>query len=329
MTGDYEYRLEQCDVTPEKRAALQSYRDKRRLWLWWIETDDQHAIWQILSSMVWSDVSFKTLSHFAIGDENSCLNNVLLTEALVEGHVAGQLLAIRRLMDDSNKDVISLRRLVKDVRRNFHLFTRENYVCFDGSPYDYKAVLQQELIEHAGERFFWGDTSGPRAHGTSQLAHQQFDRLSGISPSNRTREDRLPASLLRAIEGWLDASGADGLAKWSHAYLAHAGGPATRKKIADLVVTADKITDAIKALARVTEAVSAWLLFAGGRSSSLMPVAQFNPFDKLDKPAMADGAEPAAYELWHRLSDERNHYLDDVQGELTAAAGTGAAGTGA
>ena len=52
-----------------------------------------------------------------------------------------------------------------------------------------------------------------------------------------------------------------------------------RKRISDLLVTANKITDAIKAMARVTEAISAWLLFAGGRSSSLMPVAQFNPLE--------------------------------------------------
>jgi hypothetical protein len=104
--------------------------------------------------------------------------------------------------------------------------------------------------------------------------------------------------------------------QWSHAYLAHAGGPEARKRIADLLVTANKITDAIKALARVTEVISAWLLFAGGRSNSLMPVAQFNPFEKLDKPIMHAGGEDDAYKLWHRLSDEANRYLDGVEDEL-------------
>jgi Glycosyltransferase family 9 (heptosyltransferase) len=48
----------------------------------------------------------------------------------------------------------------------------------------------------------------------------------------------------------------------------------------------NKITDAVKAMARVIEAISVWLLFGGGRSSSLMPVPQFNPFEKLDCPIM-------------------------------------------
>jgi hypothetical protein len=102
------------------------------------------------------------------------------------------------------------------------------------------------------------------------------------------------------------------LANWSHAYLAHAGGPESRKRIADLMVTTNKITDAIKALARVTEAISAWLLFAGGRTNALMPVAQFNQFEKLGNPIIQAGGETDAYKLWDELSDERNHYLDGV-----------------
>lgn len=325
MPNDYTYSIDQCDVTAEKRNALQSYRDKRRSWLSWIDTDEQHAIWRVLSSMVWTDVSFKTLTHFAVNDENNGLNNTLLAQALIDGHVATQVLAIRRLMDNRNDDIISLRKLTKDIRRHFSLFTRENYVCFDGLPYDYEAVQHREMMKHIGKGPFWGETTGPNAHGTSRMAHEQFDRLAGIDPAKRSRDDRLPVSLLETIEKWLDDSGADELAKWSHAYLAHAGGPESRKRIADLLVTANKITDATKALARVTEATSAWLLFAGGRTNALMPVAQFNPFEKLDKPIMQAGGEADAYRLWHQLSDERNSYLKDVDDELIPAQSPAAA----
>ena len=321
MPGDYAYSVARCDVAADKYGALQSYRDKRRLWLSWIDTDEHHAIWRVLSSMVWTDVSFEALTQFAINGEGNALNNTLLAQALINGHVATQVLAIRRLMDDRNSDIISLRRLVKDLRRNFHLFTRENYVCFDGLPYDYEAVLHEEMLADAGKGPFWGQTSGPRAHDTSRMAHEQFGRLVGIDPAKRSREDRLSLSLVATIERWLDESGADELAQWTHAYLAHAGGP--RKRIDDLMVTANKITHAIKALARVTEAISAWLLFAGGRSNSLMPVAQFNPFEKLDQPVMHAGGEADAYKLWHQLSDERNRYLNGVEDDLIGRAKSG------
>jgi hypothetical protein len=316
MRHDYDYPITKCDVAPERRSALESYRAKRLLWLSWIDRDDHHAIWGVLSSMVWTDVSFRVLEHFAVNDESNALNNFLLAEALLEGHVATQILAIRRLMDDRNEDIISLRRLLKDLKRNFALFTRENYVCFDGLPYDYEAVLQSELIAHAGGGALWGETTGPGAHGTSGMAHEQFDQLTGIKPANRSREDRLPVSLLAKIERWTNESGADELAKWSHAYLAHAGGPEARKRIADLTVTRNKITDAIRPLARATEAISAWLLFAGGRSGSLMPVAQFNQFENLDKPIVQAGRDVDARALWDQLSHERDRYLDGVDAEL-------------
>lgn len=63
------------------------------------------------------------------------------------------------------------------------------------------------------------------------MAHQRFDRLSGIAPANRTREDRLPRALLDRIESWLDKSDANELAEWSHANLAHAGSTERRKAL--------------------------------------------------------------------------------------------------
>jgi|HubBroStandDraft_6_1064221.scaffolds.fasta_scaffold290278_3 hypothetical protein len=38
------YTLAQCDVPIERHSVLQSYRDKRRLWLSWISTDEHHVI---------------------------------------------------------------------------------------------------------------------------------------------------------------------------------------------------------------------------------------------------------------------------------------------
>ncbi len=319
MPDEYTYTISQCDVPAERHDALQSYRDKRRLWSSWIETDEHHAIWKVLSSMVWTDVAFKALTNFAMDDNGNALNNPLLAEALLDDHVATQVLAIRRLMDDGNADIISLRRLVKDLRRNFALLTRENYVCYDGLPYDYEAVRHERFVKNAGkwgQGGIWMPTEGPEADGTSERAHMQFDKLASINPAKRSREDRLPVSLPATIDKWLDDSGADELAKWSHAYPAHAGGPLSRERISGLTVTANKITDAIRVLARATEAISAWLLWAGGRSSALMPVAQFNPFEKLDRPIMQAGGEAAGYEIWRRLSDERNRYLDGVDIEL-------------
>jgi len=269
--------------------------------------------------MIWNEVRFQTLTDIALGNSDSALNNQLLAEALLEGYVATQVLAVRRLMDDRKKDVISFRRLVRDIKGNWRLFTRENYVCFDGLPYDYEAVQHQVLMERAGRGFFWDEKSGPKAFGTSQMAHEQFDRLTGISAQLRRRDDRLPTSIIAKIEHWLNASGADDLAKWSHAHLAHAGGPESRKRIEHLTVTTGKIKDAIRALARAIEAISAYVLYASGRSRSLVPVALFDVFENFDHPVMSSDTFHDAELRWRCLSDERDGYLDAVESELCSA----------
>ena len=319
----YAYDIDQCDVPKERRPALSRFREKRREWLSWLDTDEHHAIWPTLHGMVWTDLAFNVLRRFAEGNDENALNNPLIVEALLKGHFATQVLAIRRLMEDTPKERLSLRRLVTDLKRHRALFTRENYVCHDGLPYDYQAVVDAQFSNLAARKentvfFMWGATEGPEADGASEIVHHHFDKLAGIDPVARTRGDRLPLRLLTTIETWLDNSGADALAKWCSTYLAHAGGPKERARLDDMAVTSGKITDTIKALARATEAISLFV-YAGGRAGAVMPVAQFDQFQfmKLDKPIMPPGAEGAAYERWQQLSAEWDRCVDDVEDELT------------
>ena len=55
-------------------------------------------------------------------------------------------------MEDGPKERLSLRSLIKDLNRNAALFTRENYVCYDGSPYDYAAVREARFIDDVEKR---------------------------------------------------------------------------------------------------------------------------------------------------------------------------------
>jgi hypothetical protein len=312
---DYQYAIGQCDVPPERHSALEAYRAKRRQWLEWLDTDEHHAIWTSVLALVWNDVSFRTLAQLAVDNPESCLGNTLVAEKLIDGHVATQILAIRRLVDNG-RNVISLRSLIKDVRRNVKLFTRENYVCFDGLPYDYEAVRR---TNRAGKVPFWGATKGPDAWATSSMVHEHFDRLSGVNAANRSREDRLPVALVDAVEGWLDNSHADELAGWSHAFLAHAGSAKSREKIKQAIVNNNKITEAIRVIARVTEGISAEILYASGRLNSLMPTAQFDQLENLDKPVMRADQETRAYEMWDGLSAERDRFCEGVGEELISA----------
>lgn len=323
----YKYDVDRCDVPKERRPALCRFREKRREWLSWLETDEHHAIWQTLHGMVWTDVAFNALKGLAEDNEENALNNPLIVEALLRGHLATQVLAIRRLMEDTPKERLSLRRLVTDLKRHRALFTRENYVCHDGLAYDYLAVRNAMFSRLAAKTenrvfFTWGATEGPEAYGTSEMMHCHFDKLADLDPAARTREDCLALRLLTNIEAWLNDSGADALAKWSSTYLAHAGGPNERARLDDLAVTSGKISDTIKTLARATQAISLFIT-AGGRAGAVMPTAQFDQFQfmKLDKSIMRPGGDGEAHERWRLLSAEWDRCLDSVEDDLVGRRG--------
>jgi hypothetical protein len=305
MPNGYAYSISVCDVPIERRPALQSFRDRRSDWMSWLHTDKIHSIWPTVHGMVWRDVALTALTAFSLGSEKNALHNPLLLDALVNGHIALQVLAIRRLIEDTPKERISLRKLLKDIKRHIDLFTRENYVCCDGTPYDYQAVRKAKF-ENAGN---WGQVQlvrprgGPKDDALSESLHIQFDRLAGIDPMKRTREDRLPRRLVATIEGWLDASGADELVAWSHAYLAHAGGPTERARLGDVIVTASKITEVIRKLARVAQAISL-IVYGGGRSGAVMPTVPFDVFEELDNAIMRESEEQMALDHWYRQSVE-------------------------
>src|SRR5665213_2414627 len=100
MSG-YEYSVADCDVSD--KAGLERYWAKRTAWVNWLDDDKHHAIWQVLTQMVWDEVAFNTLAGIADADGDSALNNTLIIEAVLNGHVAIQVLAIRRLTDTTKK----------------------------------------------------------------------------------------------------------------------------------------------------------------------------------------------------------------------------------
>ena len=269
--------------------------------------------------MVWREVAFQTLARVADDDQNSALNNPLIQEAIVYGHVAMQVLAIRRLTDKSST-VLSLTKLLSDICSNRALLTRENYVCFDGLPYDYDKVEEEHYRTHR-QGAVWLDTTGPNAFDAARRAHEQFDRLCGTNPIYRKRDDRLPVrKLVNTIEQWISDCGATGIREWSHNYLAHAGSVHSRKAIADYSVTGAKIGDAISGLAKATEAVSAYLLYSSGRLNALMPTPQFDQFERLKNPALVTPSALDLSMIWSQIADSYDESLDDVEAKLTAGA---------
>lgn len=307
--GEYSYYIRDCQA--DDKTALHSFRQKRAQWSDWLDDDPEHAIWNAIQSLVWRDTTFAAISKLALENLEGPLHTVLLGETIVNGHITMQVMALRRLID-RGRNVISLPRLITDIKLNWELLTRENFVCFDGLPYDYEAVAREFWRDKNPGVGIWLDTTGPNGYATSERLHRHFDRLSGISPSNRSRKDRLPRSLIERVERWLSSSEATEVARWSHTYLAHAGSSQDRQAIANIQVTNNKITAAIRDVAGVTEAISGEILYIGGRSGALMPVAQYDVFERLELPVAPQPARDAASSVWETKSQEWDVALRDV-----------------
>ena len=204
MTGDgYKYDVDQCDVPRDRRSALIRFRDKRHEWMSWLETDEHHAIWQTPHATVWTDVAFNAPRGFAEDDENA-LNNPLIVEALLKGHLATQVLAIRRLMEDTPKERLSLRKLVTDLKRHRALFTRENYVCHDGLPYDYQAVRNALFSKLAEKRRIQSPSPGvpPKAPRPTGCLSYCTSTLTSSRASALRREPENTASRFASSRPW-------------------------------------------------------------------------------------------------------------------------------
>ena len=188
--SDYQYSPAECDV--RSRTALEAFRAKRDEWLHWIHHDQHHAISRQISGMLWSDAVFRLINesrkHAHQAGHGYATQSWIIARSLDRGYVAEQVISFRRLMEkaarDPKRQVISLRRLIDDVRENRHLLTREMFVCHDGLPFDDRGG-QDDLPqpdEH-GISVAWVSTTGPRAFGMANVMHEEFDTMMDAKPS--------------------------------------------------------------------------------------------------------------------------------------------------
>ena len=121
------------------------------------------------------------------------------------GFATTQATTIRRLIERPHKKpqraVISLRRVLEDIRKNLDLITRENYVCYNGLPYAYELVEQKWRSSlpvgiHAGSL----PAQGPDDWITAEIVHKNFDILPQVHPEKRSREDHIKIEILENLE---------------------------------------------------------------------------------------------------------------------------------
>ncbi len=257
--ADYEYQIEACDVLDKER--VKQLREKRKEWISWLRGNDPHSIWRQITSLLWDDVLFRTVNdlrrHAAENPSAKVGFNGPVLRLFDVGFITTQVTTIRRLTDrqpkDPTKGVISLRRLVADIRVHRELLTREVYVAYDGLPYD-PAPVQSAWIEKKAkdgtlEQVEWLETTGPNAWATSDMIHKNFDKLvKAATPVSRSRTDLISLDWFDWLDERLDVC--NDIRKFTDKFVAHAAEPSSRSGLtaAQTGVTLDRLALCHKAI---------------------------------------------------------------------------------
>lgn len=314
---EYRYKapIDQCDVADRKR--LEQYREKRYKWLSWYELrkGEPNTIQQQIFSMMFLDMAYRILASARQSTEQDLAFSAqsgLLAHFLDQGYGATQVLAIRKLLDKS-KDVFSLRRLLDDMTDHRDLITRENYVCYEGLPFDSDTwKTQPQGIEEA----MWGDEApGLRHFLGSRVRHEMFDKLSGVLPTARQRGDLIKEEVFGKLKNLLVNGTAQKIVLLSNKFLAHAATGDSRGKLAFSGIRLSDVDEVQRAFVRVERAITDVLLFiAIGRQ--VVPMRPLGMFKGLEHPYASVESIKNMDKTWDQLEEERNQWAREIENDI-------------
>jgi hypothetical protein len=198
-----------------------------------------------------------------------------------------------------------VRRLLEDISKHRRLLTRENYVCYDGLPYD---PSSWQNVSPDVEIHIWGiNAPGLEKYLGSQVRHETFDGLSGVSPSDRKRGDLIRESVLDDLRQELETSPAKKLINLSHRFLAHAADMNSRNSLVYSGVLFTDIQAVHRAIVRVERAITDKLLFIAV-ARDVVPMPPLGLLNGLDSPFVSATLLPGMEKRWEELADERNKW---------------------
>ena len=283
--------LVDCDVQNKEQLAL--FRAKLREWKKCLNDEkDPHSIFHQIGNLMWDDTVWRTFNE-ARGlserthDPSTGLQGTLidiLDRAFLLSH---QPMAIRRLTEphqyDPKRAVYSLGSLLGDIRNNQHLFTRENYICYDGLTY--KQV--------AGEK--WQDDF------TRNYRQYSYDLISSVGNKNRQREDKLNSGFIEKLEKRLRIF--EDFRTYINKFVAHASHPCSRSKISkkDSEVSIALLEKCYKRLFYIAKGIE---LLLDDLALCGVPTPQFDQLNNWDKPIVTSEDKNKLEEYWYNRSLE-------------------------
>jgi hypothetical protein len=259
---------------------------------------------------------------YAQTHSDTSFHNPIIFQIVESALYYGVCIPVRRLADGSQRNEVSLFRLVAEIRSNCRSWTREQFVTWDGAPYDPSALQAEHRLaenriikEHMdrGEHGFWLPIG---KHAEIFRRHSLFDLLSGTQTIEvRSKEDHWTEDAARYLSEVLKEGSKD-VVHFANTYLAHR-----------VLFPPDRQPQYKTPLSVVERAVIAlWRCFnvlnSMFRDSYMTPdiAHSLSSFNNLHLALVSKGTERSmldAYELVKkRMSTETNDYSNNWQSEF-------------
>jgi hypothetical protein len=321
--SSYKFSIEECDV--ENKSLLLEFREKRDEWLR-LMNDDEHAVVKQIRELLWLFNVFSTieetrrLEHESGG--NSSALNTDIAKFINNGFAVTVVNGIRKLWDikskKSKRQIISLHRVIHEMKNEARLFTRENCVCHDGLPFDYEAVAsdrnRQILEDHSNadksSREERPETRGPKYPGMSRALHKSFDEVSAfyLKSKTRSRSEIIDKEVFERLEKHVEESGIERIIDVANKLLLHAGDQESRNFVRSRTnsISLDNFKIVLKAIYNSADFVCSRILMDNHLGG--FRAAQRDVLEKLEHPWCAQTNFGAVGAVWRSFASEVSNW---------------------
>jgi hypothetical protein len=223
------------------------------------------------------------------------------------------LVKVRRLAGGDNDAIVgrnacySLSALVKDLKKNRHLLTREHLLSLDNLSFDISALKVREeeyWREHAreGEVLFIPPHLDTRR---SEQRNTEIDRLCEIAAADRKQSDVVREAVLESIQDRLTALAA--ICLYTNKFIAHAATMESRRQdkrgnADDLHIGIRDLWVALENLCRAVASLDGWLI--GRTAHAFLPCMYTHEWRGIAAPLVQPESVPVLQEFWKQLEAE-------------------------
>jgi len=275
-----------CDVKDKERLAL--FRLKLKFWKNCLNGQDVYSITRQIDNLLWADTVYRTYNEAVTLSEETKDPSTGVPKTILGlfdfQFMQMQAVAIRRLTERSSYDpqraVYSLRRIRNEIKDNIELYTRENYLCYDGITYEQST------------------NDDPQTEVYRDIRQRNFDILSKKVEENRTRNDKIEnVKIFEDIEKDFDT--VKTVTQYVNKYVVHASDPENRQNISKILdqISLKKFDDSYKAIFRIGKRIGL-LIDEFFPCQVLKP--QFDQLENWDKPIITPEDKNKLDDYWQK-----------------------------